>query len=78
MKTILFAIVALYFLIGILCWYGGIKTFGGRKNYILYITKEKEKEKVHLPFNNVIVAYYLALIMFIFTWPIFIRRHDNE
>ena len=74
MKTILCAIIALYFLIGILCWYGGIKTFGGRKNYILYITKEKD----NLPFRNVYVLYYMAFLTFIFTWPFFIRRHDNE
>lgn len=74
MKTILCAIIALYFLIGILCWYGGIKTFGGRKNYILYITKEKD----NLPFRNVYVLYYLACLTFIFTWPFFIRRQDDE
>ena len=74
MKTILYAIIALYFLIGIICWYGGIKTFGGRKNYILYITKEKD----NLPFRNVYVLYYLAFLTFIFTWPFFIRRKDNE
>ena len=74
MKIILCAIIALYFLIGLFCWYGGIKTFGGRKNYILYITKEKD----NLPFRNVYVLYYMALIVFIFTWPFFIRRHDDE
>ena len=74
MKTILCAIIALYFLIGLFCWYGGIKTFGGRKNYILYITKEKD----NLPFRNVYVLYYMAFLTFIFTWPFFIRRHDNE
>lgn len=63
MRSIIFLLLMVYILVGIICWIVGVRSFGGRKRYMDYLKQEMGMGSG---------SYYLCLVIFILTWPLFL------
>lgn len=63
MRSLIGVFLVIYFLLGVICWIVGLKAFGGRDRYVEYL-----KEEIGLGS----ASYYLCLVIFLLTWPLFL------
>ena len=62
-------VALLYLLIGVILWQIGIKTnFGDKQGYKEYL------KEIEAPDS----AYFYCPIIFVFAWPIFIKRKGDD